>query len=150
MAHNERVIDLRSEIPWLAGREVMAAGERAASTLRGELERLGFSIRELEGERIVSDESLFDALQRAFGPPAVASVDGWEGLDRYLHQATARLDDRVAVLWRRADASAFFSLRTVVEGVGSLVKCRGALAPDRQLEVVLLGQTRDVPQPEGS
>jgi hypothetical protein len=148
--HNERVIDLRSEIPWLAGREVMAAGERAASTLRGQLERLGFSIRELEGERIVSDESLFDALQRAFGPEAAASVDGWEGLDRFLDQAGARLDDRVAVLWHRADASAFFSLRTVVEGVRCLVEWRDALSPDKQVEVVLLGQTRDFPQPEGS
>jgi hypothetical protein len=37
----------------------------------------------------------------------------------------------------------------VVEGVRSLMEWRDALSPDKQVEVVLLGQTRDFPQPEG-
>jgi hypothetical protein len=146
---NEAVIDLRAEIPWLAGRIVMAASEAAAPILRGDLERLRFSLRELEGERIVSDESFFDAVGRAFGGGS-GSLDGWEGLDGYLQQATGRLKDREAVLWHRADASAFFSLRTVAEGVGRLMGWRDELQPGKQLEVVLLGQTRDFPRPEGS
>jgi hypothetical protein len=146
---NEAVIDLRAEIPWLAGRNVMAASEVAAPVLRGDLERLRFSLRELEGERIVSDESFFDAVRRAFGGET-GSVAGWDGLEGYLQQAARHLKDREAVLWHRADASGFFSLRTVVEGVRRLMGWRDELRPGTQLEVVLLGQTRDFPRPEGS
>jgi hypothetical protein len=146
---NVRVIDLRAEIPWLAGRDVMSASEAGAPALRSELERLRFSLRELEGERIVSDESFFDAIQRAFGP-APGVVEGWDGLDGYLQRATGRLEDREAVLWHRADASAFFSLRTVAEGVRRLMAWRDEVHPGTQLEVILLGQTRDFPRPEGS
>jgi hypothetical protein len=125
----------------------MAANQAAAGRLRDDLERLGYGIRELEGERIVSDESLFDALRRAFELPAEAPID-WGNVVERIVGARDDLGEREAVLWNRADASGFFSLRTVVEGTAALMAARARLDPGIRLEVILLGQTRDFPQPE--
>ena len=148
MPHNVAVSgDLRQEIPWLAGKRVLSANQAAAARLRADLDRLGSGCRELEGERIVNDESFFDAIGRTF---RLEEAFGWDAVIEALAGATDRLGSREAVVWHRADASAFFSLRTVVEAVSTLLEAADRLAPGVRLDVILLGQTRDFPHPEGA
>jgi hypothetical protein len=146
--HNVAVSgDLRQELPWLAGQTVLSAKQAAADRLRSDLDRLGYGYRELEGERIVNDESFFDAVGRAFG---VEEAFGWDAVVDALTGVADRLGSREAVVWHRADASAFFSLRTVVEAVRALLEAAGRLEPGVRLDVILLGHTRDVPHREGA
>lgn len=137
---------LHEELPWLAGHLVAAANQAAVDRLRGDLQRLGYRCRELEGERIVSDESFFDAIRRAFELDGEAARD-WDEVVEGVVAGAGTLAPGEAVLWHRADASAHFSLRTVVEAVNALVEARGRLLPAVRLEVVLLGATRDFPHP---
>ena len=138
---------LREELPWLVGETVLAANQAAAGILVRELRERGVSVIELEGERIVSDESFFDAVRRGFAPGSTP-VEDWEGVTRLVVQAGEELGPRVAVVWHRADASAHFSLRTVAEGVNALLAAAARVEPGARLELVLLGQTRDFPHPE--
>ena len=137
---------LHEELPWLAGRRVAAANEAAADRVRGDLERLDYRCRELEGERIVSDESFFDAIRRAFELDGEAARD-WDEVVEGVVAGAGAVAPKEALLWHRADASAHFSLRTVVEAVNALIEARGRLLPSVRLEVVLLGATRDFPHP---
>ena len=139
-------------IPWIGNGPVYACNERAAATLLDALRRLGFDVVELEGERIVSHESFVDLFTRAFGfPPDVDG--GWQSLAQVRpDRLTRRPGERVAVVWRRADHSAAFCLKCVVEACAFLLGWARALersdaVPTTRLDVFLLGQTRDFAQP---
>ncbi len=140
-------------MPWIGSGPVYACNERAASTLVDSLVRLGFDVVELEGERIVNHESFVDLFARAFGfPPGGAG--GWQSLAGVPPERLEKPPgERVALVWRRADHSAAFCLKCVVEACAFLLGWGRALersdaAPTRRLDVFLLGQTRDFPQPE--
>jgi hypothetical protein len=54
----------------------------------------------------------------------------------------------LSVIWHRADHSAFFNLKVVVEAAHMFWEWdRERAGTDRQVELVLLGSTRDFPRP---
>jgi hypothetical protein len=147
MASMAGPVPLREHLPWMHG-VVNTAHLSTAPRLAEALGSLGFEVVRLEGERIVNDRSLFEQLFGVLGFPEDCPRD-WEGFRSRAGEVAGRLPEHSAILWLRADASAFFSLRTVAEAVHFLLGWGDALAETgRQLEIVLLGQTRDYPQPE--
>ncbi|HWC32788.1 MAG TPA: hypothetical protein VG709_06640 [Actinomycetota bacterium] len=139
-------------MPWIGSGPIYACNERSAGTLVEALRRLGFDVVELEGERIVNHESFTDLFTYAFGFPA-ASANGWQSLAEVpTERLTRPPGERVAIVWRRADHSATFCLKCVVEACAFLLGWGRALersdaVPTRRLDVFLLGQTRDFAQP---
>lgn len=139
-------------MPWIGTGPIYACNERAAATLVEALGRLGWDVVELEGERIVNHESFVDVFRRAFAFPDGTGED-WTALAAVAPERLSRpLGDRVALVWRRADHSAHFSLKCVVEACAFLLGWgrtleRSDAVPTRRLDVFLLGQTRDFAQP---
>jgi hypothetical protein len=137
-------IELDRAVAWAGPGPVPTAHQAAGGELEASLAALGFHVRELEGERIVSAESFFAELYRALG---LEGCDpSWGGFARC--RAGAEFPDLLAVLWDRADHSAFFNLKVVVEAAHAFVEWdRERAAEDRQVALFLLGQSRDFPRP---
>lgn len=138
---------LEEAMPWIGGNAVRPIRETAAGPLLSGLDRLGFRVVSLEGERIVSPETFFGELSRAL--PLDRRPASWDELVSSLEAARPPLEGRVALVWHRADYSAFFSLATVVTASHLLLAWRDALAErGAELELFLLGATRDFSAPE--
>jgi hypothetical protein len=137
-------IDLGLALAWTGPGPVRTAHQSAAGGLEATLAGLGFHVRELEGERIVSPESLFAEVARALGLEGRPA--GWE--DFADARRDADLPELLAVLWNRADHSAFFNLKTVIEAATAFLEWDAERAgAGRQVALFLLGQTRDYPRP---
>jgi hypothetical protein len=137
-------IDLDEAVPWSGPGPVRTAHHSAAGELEASLAALGFHIRELEGERIVSPESFFAEVYRVLG--LGACDPSWEGFARC--RTAAELPTPLAVLWNRADHSAFFNLKVVAEAAHAFIVWDGERSGDGgQVALFLLGQTRDYPRP---
>jgi hypothetical protein len=140
---------LEEAMPWIGGNAVRPVRETAAGALLSGLERLGFRVVRLEGERIVSPETFFGEMSRAL--PLEGRPASWDELVASLEAARPRLEGHVALVWHRADYSAFFSLATVVAASHLLLGWRDAVAKrGTELELFLLGATRDFAAPEGA
>ena len=138
---------IEDALPWIGGSAVRSVRETAVGPLLAGLERLGFRVVRLEGERIVSAETFLGELAR--GLPLDERPETWADLRVSLEGAG--LESRVALVWHRADYSAFFSLATVVAASHLLLGWRDALAErGTELELFLLGATRDFAAPEGA
>lgn len=136
---------LRDALPWMGGGLVLTANQRAAEEVLRGLDTAGRRVVELEGERIVSRESFFAHLSEAVGLPLGPD---WAAFRERRGRAERLLGEHAAVVWHRADHSAFFSLATVAEAVHELLAWREERrASGADLEVVLLGSTRDFPEP---
>ena len=84
-------------MPWAGPGPLRTAHHAAAEDLLGSLAAVGFHLRDLEGERIVSAESLFAELYRALD--LEGCEPGWEGFARCRSSADAGSADvgRVSV-----------------------------------------------------
>jgi hypothetical protein len=137
-------IDLDAALGWTGPGPIRTAHQSAAGDLEASLAALGFHVLELEGERIVGPDSLFAEIARTLGlqdRPA-----DWQAFARA--RGRADLPDLLAVLWNRADHSAFFNLKAVVEAATAHLEWDLERAADgRQVALFLLGQTRDYPRP---
>jgi hypothetical protein len=138
-------IDLDEAVAWAGPGPVRTAHQAAGGQLEASLAALGFELRELEGERIVSAESFFAELYRAL---RLGECDpSWDGFARCRRRA--ELPDLLAVVWNRADHSAFFNLKAVAEAAHEFVEWdRERAAEGRQVALFLLGQSRDFPRPD--
>jgi hypothetical protein len=140
---------LEEAMPWVGGEAVRPVRETAAGSLLSGLDRLGFRAVRLEGERIVNPETFFGELSREL--PLEGRSSSWDELVASLAAAGTQLEGRVALVWHRADYSAFFSLATVVTASHLLLGWRDALAERGvELELFLLGATRDFAAPEAT
>lgn len=148
MGHNRLAmagrIDLDQALGWTGPGPVRTAHQSAAGDLEASLAALGFHVRELEGERIVNQESLFAEVSRALGlEDRPADWEAFAGA-----RGSADLPEQLAVLWNRADHSAFFNLKTVIEAATAFLEWdRDRAADGKQVALFLLGQTRDYPRP---
>jgi hypothetical protein len=137
-------IDLDEAVAWAGPGPVRTAHQAAGVEVEASLAALGFDLRELEGERIVSPESFFAELYRVLG--LGDCEPSWEGFARCRRRA--EIPDLLAVVWNRADHSAFFNLKAVAEAAHSFLEWdRERAAEDRQVALFLLGQSRDFPRP---
>jgi hypothetical protein len=139
-----RRIDLDRALGWTGPGLIRTAHQSAAAGLEASLAGLGFHVRELEGERVVSPESFMAEVARGLGledrPP------DWEAFARA--RRSADLPDPLAVMWNRADHSAFFNLKAVIEAATAFLAWdRERAADGGQVALFLLGQTRDYPRP---
>jgi hypothetical protein len=139
-------IDLEREVPWLGRGPVRTASEEAAEELGNALGQLGFEVRALEGERVVSLESFFAEAQRGLGLEGCGP--DWDTFARCRSAKDDDLPALLAVIWHRADHSAFFNLKVVAEAAHAFWEWdRERAGRDRQVEFFLLGSTRDFPRP---
>jgi hypothetical protein len=139
-------VDLERSIPWLGSGPVWTAGQASAGDLEAALGEAGFEVRQLEGERIVSLESFFAEAERVLG------LDGcgpdWASFARCRWAKEDDLPAVLAVVWHRADHSAFFNLKVVVAAAHAFLEWdRDRSEKHRQAELFLLGSTRDYPGP---
>ena len=156
MGQNLRVIrsspTFAAALRWVGDGPIYSCNERARTRLVEALDGLGYEVVELEGERIVSQESFADLFARAFGLPDGTGPE-WETLAAVRPEQLGRgTAERVAIVWRRADHSAAFNLKCVVEAGAFILGWarsleRSEALPTREVVLFLCGQTRDFPHP---
>ena len=139
-------MDLDEVAAWTGPGPLRTAHQSAAIELEAALAGTGFEVRALEGERIVGPESFFAELFRSVG--LEGCEPGWAGFARCRAEAENGVPARLAVLWHRADHSAFLNLKVVAEAAHAFLEWDAERAAGgRQVALFLLGQTRDFPRP---
>jgi RNAse (barnase) inhibitor barstar len=123
----------------VTGRRVHAVRAEREPELRDALAAAGFRVFVVDGARVTSPETLFDALGAALGLPSSFGRN-WDALIDALGDFTLKAG-RLAILWRDADQTLGHHVQTVLETVLILDAAAVDAAEDdgTQLETFLLG-----------
>jgi RNAse (barnase) inhibitor barstar len=131
----EDFVWLRRELPWLdTGFLPRLPSGQLGRTLE-DLDRLGFKVYHLEGERIRSAEECYAEVTRTFG-----FWDNWEGNADAFHDffTDVEFPRRAAIVWSSTRALATADPVTFARTVGLLILERDRTSADAcQLEIFL-------------